>query len=221
LGGDTLFLPVTAAEKMERYIGDPNPALSRLSGPGWQKIMRKASLDTLHHARELLNTQAKRQLAHAPVIPNAVKMQQQLAKSFPFDETKDQKEVIKTIYHDLEQDMPMDRLVCGDVGFGKTEVAIRAAAKAALSGHQVAVLSPTTILTQQHLDTFIDRLKEFPIVVEGLSRFQSKKDQAQTLEKLEKGKVDIVIGTHRLLSGDVKFHNLGLIIVDEEQRFGV
>jgi transcription-repair coupling factor len=219
--GDTLFLPVTMAEKMEKYIGGPNPQLSRLSGPGWQKVMQKASLDTLHHARELLNTQARRQLASAPSIPNATAAEKKLAKSFAFEETKDQKDVITTIYNDLEQDIPMDRLVCGDVGFGKTEVAIRAAAKAALSGFQVAVLSPTTILTQQHLDTFTDRLKDFPITIAGLSRFQSKSDQQESLKKLEKGTLDIIIGTHRLLSEDVKFSNLGLIIIDEEQRFGV
>ncbi|MDP3995246.1 MAG: CarD family transcriptional regulator, partial [bacterium] len=219
--GDTLFLPVTAAEKMEKYIGDPNPQLSRLSGSGWGRVLQKASLETLAHARELLNTQAKRQLSQAPSIPNAIKVQKELAQSFPYKETEDQKQTIQAIYDDLSQETPMDRLVCGDVGFGKTEVAIRAAAKAALSGFQVAVLSPTTILTQQHLDTFSDRLKNFPITIAGLSRFQSAKDQAKTVEGLEKGTVDIVIGTHRLLSGDVRFANLGLIIIDEEQRFGV
>lgn len=219
--GDTLFLPVTAAEKMEKYVGDPNPALSRLSGSGWSKVLQKASLETLAHARELLNTQAKRQLSAAPSIPNAVKVQKELAESFPYKETEDQKAVILAIYRDLSEETPMDRLVCGDVGFGKTEVAIRAAAKAALSGFQVAVLSPTTILAQQHLDTFMDRLKGFPITIAALSRFETAREQAHTLSGIEKGTVDIVIGTHRLLSSDVRFANLGLIVIDEEQRFGV
>jgi len=219
--GDTLFLPVTAAEKMEKYIGDPNPGLTRLSGSGWSKVLQKASLETLAHARELLNTQAKRQLSNAPSIPNAVSVQKELAESFPYKETEDQKAVIKAIYQDLSQETPMDRLVCGDVGFGKTEVAIRAAAKAALSGFQVAMLSPTTILTQQHLDTFTERLKKFPLTIAALSRFETAREQARTLEGIAKGTVDIVIGTHRMLSSDVVFNNLGLIIIDEEQRFGV
>ncbi|MBI2636892.1 MAG: DEAD/DEAH box helicase, partial [Parcubacteria group bacterium] len=168
-----------------------------------------------------MNTQARRQLARAPSIPNATRVQKELAKSFPYKETEDQKQVIQTIYQDLSQETPMDRLICGDVGFGKTEVAIRAAAKAALSGFQVAVLSPTTILTQQHLDTFTERLKGFPITTAPLSRFQSAREQTKTLDGLEKGTIDIVIGTHRLLSSDVRFSNLGLVIIDEEQRFGV
>ncbi|MEK7189023.1 MAG: DEAD/DEAH box helicase [Patescibacteria group bacterium] len=219
--GDTLFLPVTSAEKMEKYVGDPNPTLSRLSGNGWSKVLAKASLETLAHARELLNTQAKRQLSAAPSIPNAVAVQKELAESFPYKETRDQEAVIKAIYEDLSRETPMDRLVCGDVGFGKTEVAIRAAAKAALSGFQVAVLSPTTILTQQHFDTFTERLRGFPVTVAVLSRFETAREQARTLQGIAKGTVDIVIGTHRMLSSDVQFHNLGLIIIDEEQRFGV
>ncbi|PJC40632.1 MAG: hypothetical protein CO042_02750 [Parcubacteria group bacterium CG_4_9_14_0_2_um_filter_41_8] len=218
---DALFLPVTSAEKMEKYIGDPNPTLNRLSSNSWGKQLSKASLDTLHHARELLNTQAKRQLSKAIEIPRAKNIENDLAKTFAYDETEDQKKVIETIYQDLEQDTPMDRLVCGDVGFGKTEVAIRASAKVALEGFQVAVLSPTTILTQQHIDTFTDRLKHTPLKVASLSRFQSKQEQQEVIENLGKGKIDIIIGTHRILSQDVKFKNLGLIVVDEEQRFGV
>ena len=218
---DLLFLPVIMAEKMEKYIGGPSPILGRLSGSGWNKALGKAALDTLSQARELLNTQAHRQLASANSINNSKEIKQELSKSFPFTETKDQQNVINDVYEDLEKKTPMDRLVCGDVGFGKTEVAIRAAAVATLSGYQVAVLSPTTILTQQHLDTFKERLKDFPINVVGLSRFQSKTEQKKIVEDLANGKADIVIGTHRLLSEDIKFQNLGLIIVDEEQRFGV
>ncbi|MBU2575985.1 transcription-repair coupling factor [Patescibacteria group bacterium] len=218
---DALFLPVTSAEKMEKYIGDPNPTLNRLSSSGWGKSLSKVSIETLHHARELLNTQAKRQLSKAIAIPRAEKIEQDLAKSFPYTETDDQKKVIETICDDLSDEIPMDRLVCGDVGFGKTEIAIRAAAKVALEGFQVAVLSPTTILTQQHIDTFTDRLKNLPINIAALSRFQSKQEQLKTIDQIKKGKIDIIIGTHRLLSEDVKFKNLGLIVIDEEQRFGV
>ena len=218
---DALFLPVTSAEKMEKYIGDPNPCLNRLSSSGWGKALSKVSIDTLHHARELLNTQAKRQLSKAISIPRAKKIEENLEKTFAYNETEDQKQVIETIYDDLEQEIPMDRLVCGDVGFGKTEVAIRASAKVSLEGFQVAVLSPTTILTQQHIDTFADRLKDLPLKIAALSRFQSKQDQARIIDELSKGKIDIIIGTHRILSKDLKFKNLGLIVIDEEQRFGV
>ena len=219
--GDVLFLPVTMAEKIEKYIGSNNPTLSRLSGPGWQKTMHKVNLDTLRQARELLNTQAKRQMARAISIPRSKEIESSIKKSFPYQETDDQKNVIEDVYGDMNKLNPMDRLVCGDVGFGKTEIAIRAAARVALEGRQVALLSPTTILTQQHLDTFNERLKEFPLQIRSLSRFASKKEQEQSLHDLEKGKIDIIIGTHRLLSNDVKFSNLGLIIIDEEQRFGV
>ena len=218
---DALFLPVTSAEKMEKYIGDPNPVLNRLSSSGWGKALNKVSIETLHHARELLNTQAKRQLSKSVEIPRANKIEQDLAKSFPYTETEDQKDVIETIFEDLSKDVPMDRLVCGDVGFGKTEIAIRAAAKVALEEFQVAVLSPTTILTQQHIDTFTERLKDLPINIAALSRFQSKQEQLKIIDQARKGKIDIIIGTHRLLSEDVKLKNLGLIVIDEEQRFGV
>jgi len=218
---DVLFLPVTSAEKMEKYIGDPNPQLNRLSNGGWGKSLSRASIDTLRHARELLNTQAKRHLSDATAIPRDKKIEKKLEETFPYKETEDQKKVIETIYDDLSKSVPMDRLVCGDVGFGKTEVAIRAAAKAALEGFQVAVLSPTTILAQQHIDTFTERLKDFPINIKSLSRFETKEAQKETIKKIEQGKVDIVIGTHRILSDDIKFKNLGLIIIDEEQKFGV
>jgi transcription-repair coupling factor (superfamily II helicase) len=218
---DTLFLPVTMAEKMEKYIGDPHPTLNRLSSSSWGKSLAKVSVDTLHEARELLNLQAKRELAQSPIIPRDKKAEADLKKSFPYTETSDQSQVIEDLYDDLAKPTPMDRLVCGDVGFGKTEIAIRAAAKAALAGFQVAMLSPTTILTQQHIDTFLDRLKRTPLKLSGLSRFQSKQEQANIVEQLKQGSIDIIIGTHRLLSEDVNFRNLGLIIIDEEQRFGV
>lgn len=219
--GDALFLPVISAEKMEKYIGDPHPQLNRLSSGNWGKSLSKASIDTLRHARELLNTQAKRQLSKASFIPRNKKIETELEKTFPYEETIDQKKVIEIINDDLAKDIPMDRLVCGDVGFGKTEVAIRASAKVAMEGFQVAILSPTTILAQQHIDTFTERLKNFPLNIKALSRFQSKQTQNKTIEEIKKGSVDIVIGTHRILSDDISFKNLGLIIIDEEQKFGV
>ncbi|MDP1709644.1 MAG: CarD family transcriptional regulator, partial [Candidatus Komeilibacteria bacterium] len=219
--GDKLFVPVTLAEKIEKYIGETNPTLNRLSGTSWQKAVEKVRADTLAEARELLNTHARRELGSAPVIPRQPKVEDQLKKTFPYQETADQNRAITSVYADLAKTEPMDRLVCGDVGFGKTEVAIRAAAKTALSGYQTVILSPTTILAQQHIDTFTERLQDLPVVIRGLSRFESKKDQQQIIAGLTAGKIDIVIGTHRLLSKDIVFKNLGLIIIDEEQRFGV
>ena len=219
--GDRLFLPVTLAEKMEKYIGDAHPSLSRLSGGGWSKALGKARLETLSEARQLLNTHARRKLVHVLRIERSKEIEKELSDSFKYTETKDQQEAIESVYADLAGSTPMDRLVCGDVGFGKTEVAVRAAAKAAYAGYQVAVLAPTTILAQQHLDTFTERLKKTPLALCALSRFESQRTQKNNLSRLAEGSVDIIVGTHRLLSGDVEFKNLGLIIIDEEQRFGV
>lgn len=220
-GSDKLFLPVTLAEKMEKYIGEAEPTLNRLSSPLWRKTVNKVRADTLKEARELLVTQARRQLSSAPAIARDLKLEKTLAGSFAYEETPDQEKTINEVYDDLARTAPMDRLVCGDVGFGKTEVAIRAALKVALAGHQTALLSPTTILAQQHLDTFAARLEKFPVTIASLSRFQSAKEQNKIIADLAAGKIDILIGTHRLLSKDVIFKNLGLIIIDEEQRFGV
>src|SRR3990170_5377339 len=148
-------------------------------------------------------------------------MQREFENLFNHLETQDQKKAIEEVYDDMEKDKPMDRLICGDVGFGKTEVAMRAAFKVAHSGKQVAVLCPTTILADQHFSTFAERFEKFPINIAMLSRFESKKSQKETADRLREGKVDIVIGTHRLLSRDIEFKNLGLLIIDEEQRFGV
>ena len=219
--GDKLFVPVTLAEKIEKYIGEAQPALNRLSGTLWQKAVEKVRLETLSEARGLLNTHARRELAKALPIKRSPKIEKTLAASFQYQETTDQERAIEAIYRDLAGERPMDRLVCGDVGFGKTEVAVRAAAKVALAGYQTVVLSPTTILAQQHIDTFQERLKNLPVIINGLSRFESKKEQAKIIKDLGAGKIDIIIGTHRLLSGDIAFKNLGLIIIDEEQRFGV
>lgn len=219
--GDKLFVPVTLAEKIEKYIGEAEPSLNRLSGTLWQKAVEKVRLETLSEARGLLNTHARRELAKALPIKRSPKIEKALTASFPYKETSDQERAIEAIYRDLSGEQPMDRLVCGDVGFGKTEVAVRAAAKVALAGYQTVVLSPTTILAQQHIDTFQERLKDLPVIIKGLSRFESKKEQTAIVKDLAAGKIDIIIGTHRLLSGDISFKNLGLIIIDEEQRFGV
>ncbi len=219
--GDKLFVPVTLAEKIEKYIGAANPALTRLSGGVWQKAVQKIRLDTLQEARELLNTEARRTLAAAPVIARDPELEKELSASFSYEETADQKQAIEAVYKDLNSAKPMDRLICGDVGFGKTEIAVRAAGKAALAGYQVALLSPTTILAQQHFDTFQERLKNMPLRLGSLTRFAPAAEQKKTVAALAAGKLDIVIGTHRLLSSDVGFKNLGLIIIDEEQRFGV
>lgn len=219
--GDKLFLPIDQADKITRYIGRENPAIHRLHGGIWHQIKKQIQIDAKKIAEELLRIQASRQTQKGFVFSPDTPRQKQLEASFPYLETEDQKKAIENVKKDMEKERPMDHLVCGDVGFGKTEVAIRAAFKAIENQKQVALLAPTTILAQQHYDTFQKRFENFKIKVGILSRFQSKINQKQTLKDLQDGKVDIVIGTHRLLSPDVKFFNLGLMIIDEEQRFGV
>ncbi|MBI4426811.1 MAG: transcription-repair coupling factor [Candidatus Kerfeldbacteria bacterium] len=220
-GGDKLFVPVEAADKVSKYIGVANPKLHRLSGSNWYQLTRKIKEETMALAQELLKLYAKRATAKAIPFGGTTDEDRQLAVSFPYEETKDQRVAIEEVFNDLAKNTPMDRLVCGDVGFGKTEVAIRAAVRTAVRGAQVAILSPTTILTQQHYDTFVNRLHGLSLNVELLSRFKSEKEQRATIARLAAGGVDIVVGTHRLLSKDITFKNLGLIIIDEEQRFGV
>ncbi len=219
--GDKLYVPVETADKITRYIGSPHPKLHKLSGSSWLAVTKKIRADASQAARELLDLYAQRELAKAPTLLPAPAEEEGLAARFPYELTSDQERTLQETLADLERDVPMDRLVCGDVGFGKTEVAIRAAFRAVMNHKQVALLSPTTILTQQHLDTFKNRLKDFPVRVAALSRFESKEEQRASLDALRTGQIDIVIGTHRLLSQDVKFKALGLIIIDEEQRFGV
>ncbi len=219
--GDKLLVPVETAEKISKYFGSPHPRLHRLSGGNWYQITRKIKEEALKTARQLLQLFARREAAHGKALNQKNIEETELAETFEYEETPDQLRTMAEIKNDLEKEKPMDRLVCGDVGFGKTELAIRAAFKAVMNRKQVAVLSPTTILTQQHYDTFQRRLKNFPVNIDILSRFRSEKEQKDTLNKLDRGEVDIVIGTHRLLSSDVKFKDLGLIIIDEEQRFGV
>lgn len=219
--GDRLYVPVETADKITRYIGSPNPKIHSLSSSSWASVTKKIQQDASLVAKELLDLYAQRELAHAPKLLTVPDAEASLSEKFPYELTSDQERTLQETLSDLERDVPMDRLVCGDVGFGKTEVAIRAAFRAAMNKKQVALLSPTTILTQQHYDTFKNRLKDFPVVVRALSRFESDENDTEVLAGLANGTVDIVIGTHRLLSKDIKFKSLGLIIVDEEQRFGV
>lgn len=220
--GDKLFVPVEVADKISKYVGAAEPKLHRLHGATWRQLTQQVQKSTVKTARDLLALYAKRELARAPKMPPADAVEKKLSQTFPYVETPDQANAIERVLEDMAKTRPMDRLVCGDVGFGKTEVAIRAAMRAVANGFQVSVLSPTTILTQQHYDTFMERLASFENVRIGiLSRFVSPKDQAQTIEAVKKGEVDIIVGTHRLLSEDIHFQNLGLVIIDEEQRFGV
>jgi transcription-repair coupling factor (superfamily II helicase) len=221
--GDQLFVPVHQADRLTRYISpDARPPIpTRLGGGGWQAVKSRVKKAVEDMADELLELYAKREMVHGYSFGPDTLWQQELEASFPYIETQDQLRVITEVKRDMEAPQPMDRLVCGDVGYGKTEIAVRAAFKAVMDGKQVAVLVPTTVLAQQHYYTFQERLVAFPVEVEMLSRFRSPQQQSEIIERLKSGSVDIVIGTHRLLSGDVAFKDLGLLIIDEEQRFGV
>ncbi len=222
-GADRLYVPADQIDRLQRFIGgDGNPpVVNRIGGNEWQKTTRKVKEQARIMARELIGLYAARQAAHRPSYGGDSPWQIEMEEAFPYDETPSQLRAIKEVKADLRSDRPMDRLICGDVGFGKTEVAIRAAFKVVESGKQVAVLCPTTILAAQHYQTFSDRLAAYPTEVDLLSRFRNKQEQKKTLEAMRIGSADVVIGTHRLLSKDVEFKNLGLLIVDEEQRFGV
>lgn len=220
---DRLFVPIDQAEKVNKYIGIGNtePRLSRLGSPEWATIKRRVRSETEKIAKELLELYAKRETAKGFKYFEDDSTQQRFEKTFQYEETPGQIRAIMDVKRDMEGDKPMDRLICGDVGFGKTEVALRAAFKAVRSGKQVAFLSPITILADQHYRTFIKRMEDFKVRIEMLSRFRTPKEQKEIVEKLAKGKIDIVIGTHRLLQPDIVFKDLGLLIIDEEQRFGV
>jgi transcription-repair coupling factor (superfamily II helicase) len=219
----TLHVPLTECHLVSRYVGlaKAKPQLGRIGSGRWEKARRAAEHATLDLAAELLAVQAKREAQPGFACPPDNAWQKEFEASFPFVETRDQLRAIADTKEDMERTRPMDRLLCGDVGFGKTEVAIRAAFKAVQGGRQVAVLVPTTILAQQHLTTFRERMAGYPIAVEMLSRFRSRSEQTQILAGAAAGQVDILIGTHRLLQRDVKFRELGLVVIDEEQRFGV
>ncbi len=222
-GGDKLYVPVSSLHLVSRYTGsDPETApLHRLGSRQWEKARRKAAKQVRDVAAELLDLYARRLGRQGFAFPLDKKLNAEFASGFPFEETQDQQNAIDAVIGDLESQMPMDRVVCGDVGFGKTEVALRAAFVAVQAGRQVALLVPTTLLAQQHFSTFSDRLADWPIRVELLSRFRTGGQMRQVLEQLRRGTVDIVIGTHRLIQKDIRFKELGLVIIDEEQRFGV
>jgi len=220
---DRLFVPVQQADRLTRYIGPSSrePLPTRLGSPQWISIKGKVKKAVEDMAEDLLDLYAQRHIVTGYAFNPDTAWQRELEASFPYIETDDQLRVLSDVKHDMESARPMDRLICGDVGFGKTEIALRAAFKAVMDGKQVAMLVPTTVLAQQHDQTFRDRLAAFPMEVEMLSRFRSPKEQDNILYRLSQGAIDIVIGTHRLISGDVEFKDLGLLIIDEEQRFGV
>ncbi|SMO75318.1 transcription-repair coupling factor [Gracilimonas mengyeensis] len=219
----TLYVNVTSLNKLQKYSGKEGtaPRITKLGSGEWARKKAQTKKKVKDIARELIKLYAKRKAETAHAFSEDNEWQTELEANFEFEETPDQHDAIVSVKEDMENEHPMDRLICGDVGFGKTEVAVRAAFKAVLDHKQVAVLVPTTILAEQHSKTFIKRMEKFPVKIEALSRFRTSKEQKKVIEKLEDGEVDIVIGTHRLLSKDVKFKDLGLIIVDEEQRFGV
>ena len=226
-GGDRLNVPLYRLDQLERYRaagedGDrPPPRLHRLGGASWQRVRERTRQAIKQMAAELLDLYARRQVTGGFAFPPDTRWQRELESSFLYEDTPDQRTATEDIKRDMELPKPMDRLLVGDVGYGKTEVAVRAAFKAVQAGKQVAVLVPTTILAEQHGRTFFERLADYPIKIEVLSRFRTAKEQGQVLERLASGEIDIVIGTHRLLSKDVVLKDLGLLIVDEEHRFGV
>jgi transcription-repair coupling factor (superfamily II helicase) len=218
-----LYVPLEQAYLVSRYVGvgKRSPALSSLGDARWTRAKKNAAASIFDYAGKMLAVQAERQMHPGHAFAPDSKWQAEFEHSFPFRETPDQLKAIIDTKIDMERRQPMDRLICGDVGFGKTEVAIRAAFKAVMDGKQVAVLAPTTVLAQQHFEVFRQRMLDYPVRIEMLSRFRSQGEQKKILELLRKGGVDVVIGTHRLISGDVVFKDLGLVVIDEEQRFGV
>ncbi len=227
-GGDLLRVPHYRADLVERWMTEteeagerPAPRLHRLGSRSWQKLKKRTQDSIQTMAAELLELYARRRVSEAHAFSPDTRWQREMEAAFIYDETPDQERVAEQVKRALEQPRPTDLLICGDVGFGKTEIAIRAAFKAVQDGVQVAVLAPTTVLVEQHLQTFRARLAEYPVVTESLSRFRTKKEQNEIIHRLAEGAVDIVIGTHRLVSSDVRFKKLGLLIVDEEQQFGV
>ncbi|HSO27416.1 MAG TPA: transcription-repair coupling factor, partial [Anaerolineales bacterium] len=218
-----LFVPIHQVDRLTRYVGPDSrePSLSRLGGTEWRTVKSHVKEAVKDVAEDLLELYAARSVVQGHVYSPDTAWQQELEASFPYVETEDQVRVLQEVKQDMESPRPTDRLICGDVGYGKTEVALRAAFKAVMEGLQVAVLVPTTVLAQQHYNTFLQRLAAFPVTVEMLSRFRTAQQQREIIKRLADGSVDIIIGTHRLLSADVDFKNLGLLIIDEEQRFGV
>ncbi|MDA2975614.1 MAG: transcription-repair coupling factor, partial [Actinomycetota bacterium] len=219
--GDRLFVPTDQLDQVSKYVGGETPTLSKMGGADWNKAKSRARKAVKEIAGELIRLYAARQAAPGFQFSPDTQWQRDLEDAFPYQETPDQLATIEEVKADMEKPVPMDRVVCGDVGFGKTEIALRAAFKATQDGKQVAVLAPTTLLVQQHMQTFTQRFAPFPIKVGALSRFQSDKEAKQVITELANGKIDVVIGTHRLLDSEIVFKDLGLVVIDEEQRFGV
>ena len=222
-GSDRVFVPVDQLAKLSRYVGagGEHPPLSKLGGNRWETLKARARRAAQELAGELLNLYAERRRREGHQFPIDTDWQREFEDAFPYTETPDQRDAIEMVKTDMEAPRPMDRLICGDVGYGKTEVALRASFKSVQDGKQVMVLAPTTILAQQHYGTFSERLKDYPVTIEHVSRFRSAAEQRAAVARFANGEVDILIGTHRLLSRDVRAKDLGLLVVDEEQRFGV
>lgn len=218
---DRLFVPEDLERKLSRYVGFADPTVSRLGSELWQKTKRKIKEDVELLAKELLNLYAEKEVIKRPPYFQDSDVAEEIKAGFRYQETPDQLQALEDIRKDLEKEKPMDRIVCGDVGFGKTEIALRSACLAATSGYQTAIICPTTILAHQHFAMFKKRLQNLPIRVAMLSRLQTKSEQQKVLEDIKQGLVDIVIGTHRILSNDIHFKKLQLLIIDDEQRFGV
>ena len=221
--GALLHVPLEEAFLVSRYMGagKSQPKLSRLGGAAWDRARKNAMDAAMDLAADLIRTEAQRQKATGHSLTPSIEWENAFANSFPYKTTVDQEAAIQQVLKDMENDKPMDRLLCGDVGFGKTEVAVRAAFRAVINGKQVAVLAPTTVLAQQHYQTFSERMAEYPVTVDVISRFRTQAEQTQILAKAAAGEIDILIGTHRIIQEDVHFRNLGLLVIDEEQKFGV
>ncbi len=222
-GEDKLYVPVTGLNRIEKYICEKGstPEIYNLGRRGFRRRREKLQKDIMEFARELIEIQAKRQSKNGFAFSKDTVWQEEFEEGFPYNETKDQMRSIEEVKRDMESHTVMDRIVCGDVGYGKTEVAMRAAFKAIMDGKQVVVMAPTTVLASQHYERFLDRFKNYPVEISLLSRLRSEKEQKEVIKRLKSGTVDLVIGTHRLLSDDIGFKNLGLLIIDEEQKFGV
>lgn len=222
-GGDKLFVPIERINVIQKYHAPESvrPVIDRLGGKSWQRTKQKVEKKIREMAERLLKIYAKRTTAQGTAFSEETELHREFESFFTYEETPDQISSIQEIRRDMERPVPMDRLLCGDVGYGKTEVVMRACFKAVYDAMQVAVLVPTTILAEQHVETFVHRFSGFPVRIDYLSRFKSRAEQQQTLKSLEAGQIDIIIGTHRLLGSDVRFHNLGLLVIDEEHKFGV
>ncbi|MBM6616101.1 transcription-repair coupling factor [Bacillus suaedaesalsae] len=222
-GNDKLYVPIDQIDQVQKYVASEGkePKVYKLGGTDWKKVKKKVESSVQDIADDLIKLYAEREASKGYAFSNDNDLQREFETSFPYRETEDQLRSIEEIKQDMERERPMDRLLCGDVGYGKTEVAIRAAFKAITDGKQVAFLVPTTILAQQHFETIKERFQDYPINIGLLSRFRSKKQQTETIKGLKQGSIDIVVGTHRLLSKDIEYKDLGLLIIDEEQRFGV